>query len=406
MIYPCDGRGLAARPGAQGGAAGAGGRDRRAAGSCADAVDRPWRACWCWRATRRGLRPSRRRCRRCRAAFRCGWPTTRRFHTALQAPVAAEGRALLADGAVRPAEAAADRRARRDLVAGRHRSGAPCATIPWGIRWWSPMISPRAIRIAAREFAPDLFIVTGPGTTLGGAVAQSLILADWRGHARRRPISRHDRPATPLLVSMGMDDQRGQRDRQEGTDDDPCRHPGRRRALTAAELTGGTLAVRSPIDGAELARMHETDPDEMPAIIARAQAAFRPVARGAGPAARRAGAAAGRGTARRQGRTGRAGDAGGRQDHLGRPGRSAGDDRHLRFRRGPVAADLRADHRLGTPRPPDDGNLAPDGAVRRDLGLQLPGRGLVVERGAGAGLRRSGDLEAVGEDAADRAWPR
>ncbi|MBW6505473.1 MAG: aldehyde dehydrogenase family protein [Rhodobacteraceae bacterium] len=44
--------------------------------------------------------------------------------------------------------------------------------------------------------------------------------------------------------------------------------------LKAGELNGGTLAVRSPIDGAELARVHETGADEMPAIIAQAQAAF------------------------------------------------------------------------------------------------------------------------------------
>lgn len=42
-----------------------------------------------------------------------------------------------------------------------------------------------------------------------------------------------------------------------------------------SELTGGTLAVRSPIDGAEIARVAETDAAEMPAIIARSQAAFR-----------------------------------------------------------------------------------------------------------------------------------
>ena len=45
--------------------------------------------------------------------------------------------------------------------------------------------------------------------------------------------------------------------------------------LTKADLTGGTLAVHSPIDGAELARVHETTAEEMPAIIARSQAAFR-----------------------------------------------------------------------------------------------------------------------------------
>jgi len=45
--------------------------------------------------------------------------------------------------------------------------------------------------------------------------------------------------------------------------------------LTAADLTGGTLAVHSPIDGALVAHVQETDAADMPAVIARAQAAFR-----------------------------------------------------------------------------------------------------------------------------------
>ncbi|SHH66355.1 aldehyde dehydrogenase family protein [Cognatishimia maritima] len=45
--------------------------------------------------------------------------------------------------------------------------------------------------------------------------------------------------------------------------------------FTDAELTGGTLAVRSPIDGAEVAQVRETTVDEMTAVIANAQAAFR-----------------------------------------------------------------------------------------------------------------------------------
>ena len=64
-----------------------------------------------------------------------------------------------------------------------------------------------AIRVAAREFAPDLFIVTGLGTTLGGAVAQSLILADWRGlddKLKFQELQARD----PILVSMGRADQR------------------------------------------------------------------------------------------------------------------------------------------------------------------------------------------------------
>ena len=45
--------------------------------------------------------------------------------------------------------------------------------------------------------------------------------------------------------------------------------------LTQADLTGGSLHVQSPIDGAELARVNETRAEDMPAIITRSQAAFR-----------------------------------------------------------------------------------------------------------------------------------
>lgn len=64
-----------------------------------------------------------------------------------------------------------------------------------------------AIRIAAREFAPDLFIITGPGTTLGGAVAQALILSSWQDMASKSDFQKQQQSA-PLLVSMGMEDQR------------------------------------------------------------------------------------------------------------------------------------------------------------------------------------------------------
>ena len=66
----------------------------------------------------------------------------------------------------------------------------------------------RAICVAAREFAPDLFIVLGPGTTLGGAVAQSLIACNWRGMGDKAAFQRLQ-GESPLLVSMGREDQRG-----------------------------------------------------------------------------------------------------------------------------------------------------------------------------------------------------
>lgn len=45
--------------------------------------------------------------------------------------------------------------------------------------------------------------------------------------------------------------------------------------LTDRDLTGGSLVVRSPIDGADLGRIRQTEAADMPAIIARAQSAFR-----------------------------------------------------------------------------------------------------------------------------------
>ena len=173
-----------------------------------------------------------------------------------------------------------------------------------------------------------------------------------------------------------------------------------RLGLTAAALSGGSLSVRSPIDGAEIARIRETPAADMPAIIDRAHNAFLAWREVPGAEAGRARPPARRGIARLEGGLGRAGDARGRQDRLRGPGRSAGDDRHLRLRRRPLAPIVRSRHRLGASGPSHDRDLASDGAVRDHFRLQFSGRGLVLERGAGARLRRSGDLEAVREDAA------
>lgn len=77
----------------------------------------------------------------------------------------------------------------------------------FGTQVTEPYDFTRAIAVAAREFAPDLFIVTGPGTTLGGAVSQALISIKWRGMGSKSDFmarQNHD----PLLISMGRSDQR------------------------------------------------------------------------------------------------------------------------------------------------------------------------------------------------------
>jgi len=128
------------------------------------------------------------------------------FHTALQAPVAVEGRARLAPSLFG--------QPKLPMIDGRGAIWWPGATEPaqlWdytlGAQVTEPYDFTRAITIAAREFAPDLFIVPGPGTTLGGAVAQALILTNWRSMASKTDFQATQQTA-PLLISMAMDDQR------------------------------------------------------------------------------------------------------------------------------------------------------------------------------------------------------
>ncbi|KZY32569.1 acyl carrier protein [Roseovarius sp. HI0049] len=128
------------------------------------------------------------------------------FHTQLQRPVAEKGRAALGpDLFAQPT---------LPMIDGRGAIWWPGATDTDALRDYTlghqvteTYDFTRAITVAAREFAPDLFIVTGPGTTLGGAVAQSLVLANWRGIGSKQDFTQHQN-TTPLLAGMGNADQR------------------------------------------------------------------------------------------------------------------------------------------------------------------------------------------------------
>ena len=124
----------------------------------------------------------------------------------------------------------------------------------------------------------------------------------------------------------------------------------------------GEHAVHTPIDGSVIARVQLEGRAEVERKIALAAEAFQAWRKVRG-APGRAGAPVRRAAAPAQGRAWRAGVLGGRQDHPGRPGRSAGDDRHLRLRRRPVAPALRPDHRLRAPRAPHARGLAALGVV-------------------------------------------
>lgn len=129
------------------------------------------------------------------------------FHTGLQAPVAAKGRDLLPTALFGIPQL--------PMIDGRGHVWWPGGDTPATLRDYTlghqvveSYDFTAAVRSAAREFAPDLFIVTGPGSTLGGAVAQSLIQTNWRGMQAKADFQRLQ-AETPILISMGLPDQRG-----------------------------------------------------------------------------------------------------------------------------------------------------------------------------------------------------
>ena len=169
------------------------------------------------------------------------------------------------------------------------------------------------------------------------------------------------------------------------------------------QITGGALAVNSPLTGECVAQC--ADDQRRGRIRGHRQGACSVprVAQGSRASPRRARAAARRRAARREERSRSPRHARSRQDHLRRPRRSAGDDRHLRLRGRSLAPALRPHARHGAHRSSHDGDVASARCRRRHLRVQLPGRGVVVELRARAGLRQLGGVEAVGEDAAHGA---
>ncbi|MCH4294819.1 ACP S-malonyltransferase [Shewanella sp. 3B26] len=64
-----------------------------------------------------------------------------------------------------------------------------------------------AVQVAVKEFAPDRMMILGPGTTLGGAVAQSLIGCNWFGWHNKAEFSAGQKQSCPM-IALGMETQR------------------------------------------------------------------------------------------------------------------------------------------------------------------------------------------------------
>ncbi|MCY6381283.1 ACP S-malonyltransferase [Hoeflea prorocentri] len=128
------------------------------------------------------------------------------FHTPLQEPISERGRAALGQGLFRQPDVA--------MVDGRGRIWYPWATdltalgdYTLGHQVTQTYDFTAAVHTSVREFAPDCLIVLGPGNTLGGAVAQSLISCGWDGLSGKADFSARQ-ASEPLLISMGLDEQR------------------------------------------------------------------------------------------------------------------------------------------------------------------------------------------------------
>ncbi len=65
----------------------------------------------------------------------------------------------------------------------------------------------KAIQVGVREFAPSHVIVLGPGTTMGGSIAQSLISIEWECLTNKDDFTKRQMD-DPYLLSMGLDTQR------------------------------------------------------------------------------------------------------------------------------------------------------------------------------------------------------
>ncbi|RRJ83933.1 ACP S-malonyltransferase [Aestuariirhabdus litorea] len=100
------------------------------------------------------------------------------------------------------------------LVDGRGALWQPYSTDPVALHDYTlghQVVAPydfsRAIEVAVKEFAPDRLLITGPGTTLGGSVAQVLAKLGWEGITRKADFVARQQ-TDPYLLAMGHEEQR------------------------------------------------------------------------------------------------------------------------------------------------------------------------------------------------------
>ena len=128
------------------------------------------------------------------------------FHSPLQTSMSAKAKATLVSALFDQPDA--------PLIDGRGHVWYPNASkldAMWDYTFGFQIVEPydftTAISASLHEFAPEVIIILGPGKTLGGAVAQSLIAASWRGIDCKEAFIQTQK-TNPFVLSMGMDAQR------------------------------------------------------------------------------------------------------------------------------------------------------------------------------------------------------
>ena len=128
------------------------------------------------------------------------------FHTQLMAQIAVQGQAVLGPELFEKPDL--------PLIDGRGHIWSPYSTDKTDLRDYTLGAQvcetyhfTRAVQVGVKEFVPDKIIIPGPGTTLGGAVAQSLLEINWQDMRTKEDFLARQQE-DPFVISMGIEEQR------------------------------------------------------------------------------------------------------------------------------------------------------------------------------------------------------
>ena len=95
------------------------------------------------------------------------------------------------------------------LIDGRGARWTPWSTDPLALRDYTlgeqlttPFRFATSLRVALREYAPDVLVLPGPGNSLGGICGQLVVAEGYRGMRTRADFEDAQHSGTPVVLSM------------------------------------------------------------------------------------------------------------------------------------------------------------------------------------------------------------